>query len=384
MTLIEEVNIRKVLDSRGNPTVEVEVATAEGFGAAMAPSGASTGVHEVKALPKGGVDAGMRFFNEKVGDELLGMDVLDQRLLDGLLKSIDGSNDFSKMGGNVAVACSIAFAKSAASALAIPLYRYIGGLTGQAQLPRPLGNVIGGGRHAIGGTDIQEFLVMAQSGPPSKTVFGNALVHRRVKEKLAKKLPDAAIGKGDEGAWVAAITNEEALDIVASASKEISQETGLDIRPALDMAASEFFKGGNYVYKDKTISPGEQIDYVLELIHKYHLCLVEDPLEQEDFGGYAELTSKVNAECMIVGDDLFVTNTHRIKEGIGIGACNSVLIKPNQIGTLTDTLDAVEITHRAGYRTVVSHRSGETPDQAIAHIAAGVGAYAIKTGVVGG
>ncbi|MDG6221361.1 MAG: enolase, partial [Candidatus Thermoplasmatota archaeon] len=333
MTLIEDVYIRKVLDSRGNTTVEVEVATESGFGSAMAPSGASTGTHEATAFPKGGPDAGIDFFYDKVADELVGLDSADQRFADRLMRELDGSEDFSNLGGNVAVAASIAIAKAAADSLCIPLYRHIGGLLSCPQLPRPMANVIGGGRHAIGGTDIQEFLVMSQNGPPSKTVFANALVHKKVKSLLTKKLPNAAIGKGDEGAWVAAITNEAALDIVSQACVDASGETGLDIRPALDLAASEFYENGRYVYKDKSLSPGEQIDYVAKLVETYKLCSVEDPLEQEDFGGYIELTKKIGKRCMVVGDDLFVTNTARISQGITLGACNAVLIKPNQIGT---------------------------------------------------
>jgi len=386
MSMIEEVVLRRVLDSRGNPTVEAEVYTTSGYGRAMAPSGASTGAHEVKAFPDGGVGAGILFFTEKVRPKLLGMDALDQAGVDSLLHEVDSSENFSNMGGNIAVAVSLAVAKAAASVLDLPLYKYIGGLGvfSHAEFPRPLGNVIGGGKHAVGGTDIQEFLAIPLSGRPSETVFANARVHRVVKEVLRKKLPDVALGKGDEGAWVVSLSNTEAMAVLCEACKSVSEETGLEIRPSLDFAASEFYREGKYVYRDRSLSPGEQIDFVVSLVEEYGLHIVEDPLEQEDFEGYRELTKKIGHRAIILGDDIFVTNVKRIKKGIDMGACNAVLIKPNQIGTLTDTLRAVELAHRNGYRTVVSHRSGETTDESIAHIAAGVGAYAIKTGVVGG
>ncbi len=386
MSMIEDVVLRRVLDSRGNPTVEAEVYTTSGYGRAMAPSGASTGVHEVKAFPDGGVDAGISFFTEKARPKLLGMDALDQAGVDSLLHEVDGSENFSNMGGNTAVAVSLAVAKAAASVLDIPLYRYIGGLGvfSHTDFPRPLGNVIGGGKHAVGGTDIQEFLAIPLSGNASETVFANARIHSVVKGILRKRLPGVALGKGDEGAWVVPLSNTEALEVLCEACKTVSEETGLEIRPSLDMAASELYRDGKYVYKERTLSPGEQIDFVVSLVEDYGLHIVEDPLEQEDFEGYRELTKKIGHRAIILGDDIFVTNVKRIKKGVEMGACNAVLIKPNQIGTLTDTLRAVELAHRNGYRTVVSHRSGETTDESIAHIAVGVGAYAIKTGVVGG
>jgi len=386
LTIIEDVVIRKILDSRGNPTVEVEIYTPDGFGSAMAPSGASTGAHEVKAFPSGGVDDSIAIFRSEVADELAGMDAAYQSDIDELLHSIDGTSDFSRLGGNAAVAASLAAANAAANSLGIPLYRHIGGLASRRRMPLPLGNVLGGGRHAVGGTDIQEFLVMASDGNPSKTVFANALVHKRVGALLKENLPGSAIGKGDEGAWVASVSNEDALELVSRACGDISDGTGLALRPALDVAASELYSAedGKYTYRDRSISPGEQIDYMARLVETYNLCLIEDPLDQDDFQGYAELTGKVGGRCVVVGDDLFVTNPERIAHGISMGACNSVLIKPNQIGTLTRTLEAVDMAHRAGYTTVVSHRSGETTDPSIAHIAVAVGALAIKTGSVGG
>jgi enolase len=383
LTEIEDVVIRKVLDSRGNPTVEVEVFTPSGYGSVSSPSGASTGAFEVCAFPKEGVDGAISNFRDNVAPKLLDMDVTEQEEIDNLLKELDGTDDFSKMGGNVAVAVSLAVSKAAASALGLPLYFYLGGAYAK-ETPYPLGNVIGGGKHAIGGTDIQEYLAIAL-GPTSKdSVFANAQVHAKVKSKLKERYPDRAIGKGDEGAWVAKMDNEEALEIVKETCSEVSDAMGFKIRASLDMAASELYKDGHYHYKNGKLNQKEQIEFVLHLIENYDLYSVEDPLDQEDFEGYAQLTEAVKDKCIIIGDDLFVTNPQRVKKGIDMGSASAVLIKPNQIGTLTQTIRTIKLAHENGYKTVVSHRSGETTDHTIAHLAVAFGCHAIKTGVVGG
>jgi len=382
VSTITDAEVRRILDSRGNTTVEVDVCTMRGFASVGAPSGASTGKHEVMAFPRGGVEDAISFFREKVVPEIIGMNALKQEYIDALLHTLDGTKKFSRMGGNVAVATSLAVARAAADSLGIPFYFYIGGMMGK--IPYPLGNVLGGGKHAIGGTDIQEFLAISLGNSAVENIFANASVHRRVGEKLKRKLPNTAIGKGDEGAWVAPVDNTTALDIVTTACEEISQETGIPIKPALDVAASTLYKRGKYHYRDRKLNTGEQIDFMVSLVRDYGLHILEDPLHEEDFEGHAELTKKVGDKCLIVGDDLFVTNRNRLEKGIEIKAANAILIKPNQIGTLTDTLLTVKIARSAGYEIVVSHRSGETVDDSIAHLAVGIGAYAIKTGAVGG
>jgi enolase len=383
LTVIEEVAIRKILDSRGNPTVEVDIFTSSGFGSASAPSGASTGANEVRAFPKEGVDFAIQNFIKTVIPKLLDRDVTEQEDIDTLLQELDGTEDFSSLGGNVAVATSLAVAKAAAFILGLPLYRYLGGAFA-TNMPFPLGNVLGGGKHAVGGTDIQEFSSISLAPTARESVFSNAQVHNAVKKRLKERFPDSAIGKGDEGAWVAKMDDEEALELVAEACKEISDTVDFEIRPCLDMAASEFFKGGNYNYKKGKLNGKEQIEFVTHLIDNYDLYLVEDPLDQEDFEGYAELTKAVGDKCIIVGDDLFVTKGERVKKGIKMGAANAVLIKPNQVGTLTKAIETIKLAHENGYKTVVSHRSGETTDNAIAHLAVAFSSHAIKTGVVGG
>lgn len=381
MPAIESLRIRKILDSRGNATVEVDVRAGDVVGRAAAPSGASTGTHEVAAWPKGGVDEGVALFRKEIAAKLQGAEASDQEAVDGTLHAIDGTPDFSRIGGNVATATSLAVAKASAAAARRPLFAYLGD---NRTFPFPLGNVIGGGRHAIGGTDIQEFSSLAQSPSPAKSVFANAQVHKTVAGILTKKLPDHAIGKGDEGAWVAKLSNEEALGVLVDACRQVSKDSGVPCAPALDLAASEFYRQGKYVYRDRTLPPDRQVEYVAGLVESYGLALVEDPLDQEDFDGYARLTEFVGASCVIVGDDLFATNPERLKRGIAAGAANAILIKPNQIGTLTDTARTVALAHDAGYRTVMSHRSGETTDETIAHLAVAFGSFAIKAGAVGG
>jgi enolase len=383
MSEIDEIVIRKILDSRGKPTVEVEVWTGSSVGIFSSPSGASTGSHEAVAFPKIGIDKAIDFFDDEIAPKVIGMEVFDQDGIDHLLRDIDGTKDFSKIGGNLAVALSIAVSKSAADYLEIPYFRYLGGLI-NTNLPYPMANVIGGGKHAIGGTDIQEFLVIPQGETFKESAFAAAAVHAKVAEILKKRYPKTSIGKGDEGAWVAAIKNDEALMIVSDACKAVSDEVKFPIQPGLDLAASSFYEKGMYVYADRKLDKDAQIAYIGELVDKYDLFSVEDPLEEEDFDGYATLTEEIGEKCLVIGDDLFVTNEDRLDQGIEVQACNAILIKPNQIGTVTEMLDTVRLAQEAGYQTVISHRSGETTDTAIAHMGIAFGSICIKTGAVGG
>jgi enolase len=386
MSIIERITIRKILDSRGNPTVEVDVWSEDVLGTAAAPSGASTGVHEVSALPPQGIDFAIKQYRDDFAPRLEGLDVFFQRKFDAELKSLDGTSNFSKMGGNLAVATSLAVAKAAAASFGVPLYQYLGGAFAGYSIPAPLGNVLGGGAHSVGGTDIQEFLAVSFGPTVAASVFANALAHRKLKEALAARFPGVAIGKSDEGAWTARMGNEDALALVADCCKQAGKETGFPVRVSLDMAASELFKDGFYKYRDKKMSlaPAKQVDFVERLVKEYQLYSVEDPLEQDDFRGWSELTERVGKNCLVIGDDIFVTNTRRIKKGIDMGSANAVLIKPNQVGTLSDTCDAISLAHQHGYKTVISHRSGETEDSTIAHLGVAFGCHGIKTGTVSG
>lgn len=383
MSAITDFGIRRILDSRGNLTVEVDIRTEDGFGRASAPSGASTGKHEVASFSPGGIDADVANFVSEVGPALKGMDAAQQARIDGQLHNLDGTGNFSKIGGSIAIATSIAVAKAAADSEGLPLYRYLAG-SKDVSIPIPLGNVLGGGAHAVGGTDIQEFLSLASGHSAYEAIVANAKLHRLVKENLVEHLPGDAIGKGDEGAWVANIGNEEALDILTETCRQITRQTGVRCSPSLDMAASTFFSKGKYHYREGTLSAEEQIGFVADLIDEYNLAYVEDPLFEEDFEGSAELTDLCGKKCLIVGDDLFVSSKKRLQKGIDVGAGNAIIIKPNQIGTLTDTIDTLSLAKEAGYKAIASHRSGETTDEAIAHFAVAFRCFALKTGAVGG
>ncbi|MEM4780502.1 MAG: phosphopyruvate hydratase [Halalkalicoccus sp.] len=384
MTQIAEVRLRRILDSRGNGTVEADVLTESGgFGRAAAPSGASTGEHEaIELAPEAAIAAAReRAVPRLVGEAYAG----DQRSVDAALHAADGTDDFSEIGANSAVAISMAAAKAGADMLGAPLYQHLGGAFRGENFPVPLGNVVGGGEHAADATDIQEFL-SAPVGAPSVTdaVFANAAVHGEVHDILAERGIPA--GKGDEGAWAPSVDDEEAFEIVAEATETVSDEVGFEIGFGLDVAAAEMYDAEDeeYVYSDRTRSTAEQIEYVAELVSEYDLVYVEDPLDENDFEAFADLTEKVGEKTLICGDDLFVTNTERLSWGIEEGSANSILIKPNQIGTLTDAFDAIELATRNGIKPVVSHRSGETEDTTIAHLAVATDAPFIKTGAAGG
>jgi enolase len=380
MTTICEIQLRKILDSRGNPTVEADIYTESGFGRAAAPGGASTGLFEAKVVKP---DEAIAFAAQNLIPALIGEDARDQVGIDGKIREADGTRDFSVLGANVAVAVSLATAKAAASSRGMELYEYLGGVF-VPSLPLPIGNAIGGGAHAGDATEIQEFLVVATgSSGPAEAVFANAAVHREVKELLKRQ--GKSCGKGDEGAWAPRISDAEAFELLSGAVGTVSDDLDLTIRIGLDVAASQFWQeGGIYRYRDRTRSTEDQIAYICELVDRYDLIYVEDPLHEEDFAGFAELTAQVGDRCLVCGDDLFVTTVSRIQQGIEQGSANCVLIKPNQVGTLTDTFEAVHLAHTSGLDTVMSHRSGETTDMTIAHLATAFRCIFLKTGIVGG
>ncbi|ELZ78601.1 enolase [Haloferax larsenii JCM 13917] len=382
MTRITSVSLRRVLDSRGNPTVEADVLTESGgFGRAAAPSGASTGEYEAIELPPTeAIAAARRHAVPRLVDEVYAG---NQREVDAALRGADGTENFSEIGANSAVAISMAAAKAGADVLGAPLYQHLGGAFRGENFPTPLGNVIGGGEHAKEATNIQEFLAAPVGAPSvSEAVFANAQVHARASEILDERGIPAA--KGDEGAWAPAVSDEEAFEIMDEAVSDVEDDLGFEIRFGLDIAASEMFEDGVYHYGDETKTPDEQIDYVAEMVDEYDLVYVEDPLDENDYEGFAELTDRVGDRTLICGDDLFVTNVDRLSEGIDVGAANSILIKPNQIGPLSDAFDAVELASRNGMDAVISHRSGETEDTTIAHLAVATDAPFIKTGTVQG
>ena len=388
-SVIEDVRVRKVLDSRGNPTVEVDIITWNGFGRAAAPSGASTGSREVQSFPQGGVDQVIGEVEDLIASELIGMSAEDIEDIDLVLKEIDGTDNMSAIGGNTSVAVSMAAAKAAAVSYNLPLYSFLGG-NFVNEMPYPLGNMMNGGAHAgPNAPDIQEFLVVPVGANDVKeAVFANVAIHKKLKELIAKKDSNFTGGKGDEGGWIPNITNDQALEIQSQACEEVGDELGFLIRPALDMAASEFWDGDKqkYVYTQDGIERdiGEQVEYVKDLIETYKMFYVEDPFDEKDHEGFSQLTAKVGDKCRICGDDLFVTNPELLAEGINKDLANAIIIKPNQIGSLTDTYATVKLAKEHGIMPVVSHRSGETTDETIAHLAVAFGAPMIKTGAVGG
>jgi len=379
MTTIEVIELRRILDSRGNPTVEADIYTTNGFGRSAAPSGASTGTLEAKVKPPA---EAVEYALQNVIPALIGTDAADQEGFDEQLRDIDGTADFSEIGANVAVALSLANAKAAASSMNLPLFRYLGGAFAK-ELPLPLGNVIGGGAHAENATEIQEFLVVpGGAADTEEAVFANAAVHRHVKDLLRKK--GKACGKGDEGAWAPQIDDALAFELIAEATGLVADEMNVDVDMGLDIAASQMWDGNSYKYRKTVRSTEDQISYIAELVDKYNLVYVEDPLHEDDFDAFAELTSQIGDRCLVCGDDIFVTQVDRIQQGIEKDAANCVLIKPNQVGTLTDTFAAVRLAHTSGLNTVMSHRSGETTDTTIAHLATAFDCVFLKCGIVGG
>ncbi|MAQ63419.1 MAG: phosphopyruvate hydratase [Euryarchaeota archaeon] len=379
--IIKDIKLRKIIDSRGNSTVEADISTNDGFGRAAAPAGASTGTFEAQAWPENNVDLGISNARKKLIPLLTGIPANDQKAFDDIIKNEDGTKNLQNVGGNISVALSLACAKAAADSKNIPLFEHVS-KTKSYSIPAPMSNVLGGGAHAIGGTDIQEYLVTSFDNDVNTAIETNAAVHKEVAKILKEKFPNIALGKGDEGAWVAPLENVEALELVTKAVDNVHKETGVEIRTGLDVAASEFYKNGKYVYKEQTLTPEEQVDFMLGLIEEYDLHSVEDPLDQNDFQSWASLTDQTDS--LIIGDDLYVTNSERLKQGIDMKSTNSILIKPNQIGTLTDTVKTVELAKNSDMATVISHRSGETTDTSIAHLGVAFESHAIKTGIMGG
>ncbi len=379
MTIIEAIELRTILDSRGNATVEAEVHTTSGFGRSAAPSGASTGTLEAKVRPpKEAIDNAY----QNLLPALIGLDAGDQEGFDEQLRDIDGTSDFAAIGANVAVALSLANAKAAASAIGMPLFRYLGGAFVN-EMPLPLGNVIGGGAHAQNATEIQEFLVVpGDAADVEEAVFANAAVHRNVKELLKKR--GIAAGKGDEGAWAPQIDDALAFELIAEATGLVADELNVSVDMGIDVAASQMWNGENYKYRSKVRSTEDQIAYIAELVDSYDLVYVEDPLQEDDFDAFADLNTQIGNRCLVCGDDIFVTQGDRSQQGIEKDSANCVLIKPNQVGTLTDTFEAVRLAHTNGLDTVMSHRSGETTDTTIAHLATAFSCVFLKCGVLGG
>lgn len=379
MTTIEAVTLRSILDSRGNPTVEADIRVDGGFGRAAAPSGASTGTYEAVVRPP---EEAIPIAYTTVIPELIGRDSHDQRSFDRILRECDGTDNFGSLGANVAVALSLANAKAAASAYSMELFSYLGGVFAE-EAPLPLGNVIGGGAHAPGATEIQEFLIIPTgSSSIQEAIFTNALVHKEVKKLLNTQ--GITCGKGDEGAWAPQISDTEALELIGTAIDTVCDETGVTVAIGLDVAATELWDGERYIYRERSRTAEDQIAYIADLVDTFGLVYVEDPLHEEDFEGFSNLTDQINDNCLICGDDLFVTNPERIQNGIEMASATAVLIKPNQIGTLTDTFEAIQLAERYGMETVMSHRSGETTDTTIAHLAIAFGCIYLKCGIVGG
>jgi enolase len=390
VTLIEEILAREILDSRGNPTVEVEVLLEFGaVGRAAVPSGASTGVHEAVELRDGdperyggkGVLKAVDNVNSVIADELWGFDALDQVALDQALIELDGTPNKGKLGANAILGVSLATAKAAASAVGVPLYRYIGGVAAHT-LPVPMMNILNGGKHAMDGPDLQEFMAM----PVGAASFAEALrwgaeTYHALKKVLKSK--GYSTGVGDEGGFAPSLkSNEEAVELIIEAIGQAGYEPGKDLFVALDPAASEVYEDGKYVLKKegRTLSGEEMVDYYENWVDKYPIISIEDGLDEDDWDTWVLMQKRLGDRIQIVGDDLLVTNVERLAKGIQRKAANSILIKLNQIGTLTETLAAIEMAKRAGWTAVVSHRSGETEDTTIADLVVATNAGQIKTG----
>ncbi|MBU5670570.1 phosphopyruvate hydratase [Paenibacillus brevis] len=390
MTIISDVYAREVLDSRGNPTVEVEVYLESGaLGRAIVPSGASTGAHEAvelrdddksRYLGKGVLKA-VENVNEIIAPEVIGMDALDQLGIDKLMIALDGTHNKGKLGANAILAVSMAVARAAADALDLPLYVYLGGFNAK-QLPVPMMNIVNGGAHADNNVDVQEFMVLPVGAPTFKEALRvGAEIFHNLKSVLKAKGLNTAVG--DEGGFAPNFTsNEDALSSIMEAIEKAGYKPGVDVFLGMDVASTEFFKDGKYHLEGegKSFTPAEFVDLLSSWVDKYPIITIEDGCSEDDWEGWKLLTEKLGNKIQLVGDDLFVTNTERLEKGINDGIGNSILIKVNQIGTLTETFDAIEMAKRAGYTAVISHRSGESEDSTIADIAVATNAGQIKTG----
>jgi len=388
MGTIEAIVAREILDSRGNPTVEVEVGLDDGSTArAAVPSGASTGAFEAIELRDGdgkrylgkGVEKAVENITERIAEELVGYDASDQRAIDQVMLDLDGTPDKSNLGANAILGVSLAVAKAAAESAELPLFRYVGGPNAHL-LPVPMMNILNGGAHADSNVDVQEFMI-APIGASTfrEAVRAGAEVYHALKAVLKKK--GLATGLGDEGGFAPDLpTNAAALDLIAEAVAAAGYTLGEDVTLALDVAATEFYSDGGYRFEGAAKSADEMIAYYTQLVDNYPIVSIEDPLAEDDWAGWQALTTALGNRIQIVGDDLFVTNPKRIARGIAESAANAVLVKVNQIGSLTETLDAVDLAHRAAFRCMMSHRSGETEDTTIADLAVATGCGQIKTG----
>ncbi|MHA0856324.1 phosphopyruvate hydratase [Paenibacillus sp. CMAA1364] len=390
MTIITDVYAREVLDSRGNPTVEVEVYLESGaLGRAIVPSGASTGAHEAVELRDGdksrylgkGVLQAVKNVNEVISPEVIGMDALDQLGIDQLMIKLDGTPNKAKLGANAILAVSMAVARAAAEALDVPLYVYLGGFNAK-QLPVPMMNIVNGGEHADNNVDVQEFMVLPVGAPTFKEALRTgAEIFHSLKAVLQSKGLNTAVG--DEGGFAPNFTsNEEALSTIIEAIEKAGYKPGVDVFLGMDVASTEFYKDGKYhlAGENKSFTSEEFVDLLVSWADKYPIITIEDGCSEDDWEGWKMLSEKLGNRIQLVGDDLFVTNTERLGRGIEEGIGNSILIKVNQIGTLTETFDAIEMAKRAGYTAVISHRSGESEDSTIADIAVATNAGQIKTG----
>lgn len=390
MSIITQAYAREILDSRGNPTVEVEIVLEDGtVGRAAVPSGASTGAHEAVELRDGdvrrykgkGVIQAVENVNDAIADALIGLDATRQIEIDELLMRLDGTPNKGKLGANAILGVSMAVAKAAANYVGLPLYQYLGG-TNAHELPVPMMNILNGGQHADNNVDIQEFMIM----PVGAANFSEALrmaveIYHTLKAILKEK--GLGTGLGDEGGFAPNLkSNAEALDVIVEAIEKAGFKPGEEVQLAMDVAASEFYKGGKYhmLAEGAPKTSTQMINYLAELVEKYPIVSIEDGLAEDDWKGWAALTKKLGDKVQLVGDDLFVTNVERLATGIEKGVANAILIKVNQIGTLTETFRAVEMAKRAGYTAVVSHRSGETEDTTMADIAVALNAGQIKSG----
>ena len=392
MSVIELVYAREVLDSRGNPTVEVEVALESGaVGRAIVPSGASTGAFEAVELRDGdkgryigkGVEKAVANVNEIIAPELEGMDAFDQPAIDALMIELDGTHNKGKLGANAILGVSMAVARAAAEELGLPLFQYIGGVNAK-QLPVPMMNILNGGEHADNNVDVQEFMILPVGAPCFKEGLRmGAEVFHALKKVLGEK--GLACGVGDEGGFAPNLgSNREALELIVEAIEKAGYKPGDDVRLGLDVAATEMYDKETKLYdlkhEGKKLTAEQMVDLYEEWVNNFPIVTIEDGLDEEDWDGWKVLTDRLGKKVQLVGDDLFVTNTERLERGIEAGVANSILIKVNQIGTITETLDAIEMAKRAGYTAVISHRSGETEDTTIADLAVAVNAGQIKTG----
>lgn len=390
MCRIERVKAREILDSRGNPTVEVEVFLEDGsWGRAAVPSGASTGAYEALELRDGdkaryggkGVLKAVENVEKVIAPKIKGMCALDQRAIDRLLLELDGTPSKSKLGANAILGVSLAVAWAAAAYLGLPLYRYLGGLN-SCVIPVPFMNILNGGKHAHDSTDLQEFMIVPAGAPCfAEALRWGAEIYHSLKKVLASK--GYSTNVGDEGGFAPSLkSNEEAVELVLEAIQKAGYKPGEEVFLALDPAASEFYEDGRYVLRKegRTLSSEEMVEFYAGWVEKYPIISIEDGLSEDDWEGWRLLASRLGDKIQLVGDDLFVTNVERIKKGIELGLANAVLIKPNQIGTLTETLEAVALARGAGWGAVISHRSGETEDVTVAHLAVATGTGQIKTG----